>query len=154
MLHNYEDCFHVYSLLAVTHISHSPSGRSVRRDQYFTRGLCKQRAKYNGILFPVRTSFGQRRRSGKTYVKSVMAYVSSVSPSSDRAKRSSQRRAAPSPLRREAPSLDLMSRRTREDAHRRMRISLLTNFDVTETTVSEPFVKVAVMNDCEPNTKR
>ena len=49
---------------------------------------------YNGILVPVRTSFGLRRRGGTMYqrkvdvdmlnaVKSVLADVSSVSPSSE-----------------------------------------------------------------------
>ena len=56
---------------------------------------------YNGILVPVRTSFGLRRRSDKTYnyqrrvdvdmlntVKSVLADVSSVSPSSEQKRKS------------------------------------------------------------------
>ena len=37
----------------------------------------------SGVLVPVRTSFCLRRRGGKTYnVKSVLADVSNVSPSS------------------------------------------------------------------------
>ena len=53
-------------------------------------------SRYNGILVPVRTSFGLRRRAGKrrmyqrkvdvdmlNVVKSVLADVSSVSPSSE-----------------------------------------------------------------------
>ena len=43
---------------------------------------------YDGILVPVRTSFGPCRGGGKTYtmlnaVKSVLADVSSLSPSSE-----------------------------------------------------------------------
>ena len=61
----------------------------------------------------------------KTIAKRIISNVTSKLHFSREASYwSSRRRAAPSPLRREAPSLDPMSRWTREDARRRMRISV------------------------------